>query len=100
MRQLLVVTMLVVLATWTRTAAAAEKSINELPGDLARLSFVWTEPITGAIDGARQFDPVSGLWFGMLEGSVKSVERAANFFMREHASEPSRTGDPLLKYTF
>ena len=103
MRRLWTLSALVMLAAWTSTAEATEKSIEDLPGDLARLSLAWTEPVTGAIDGARQVDPVSGVWFGMLEGSVRSVERVVSLF-KDHAnrrSEPSRNGGLLLlRYSF
>ena len=84
-------------------ADAKEKSIQELPRDVWDLAFVWTEPIKSIAQESRRFDPVSGLWFGMLEGSIKSVERTTRLFVQEdrtpHGSAQP-TEQPLLKYSF
>ncbi|MBI4343713.1 MAG: hypothetical protein HY601_02740 [Candidatus Omnitrophica bacterium] len=63
------------------TAEARERPIEELPKDLLDIAFVWTEPIKQVAEQSRRFDPVSGLWFGLVDGSVKSVERTAKFFL-------------------
>lgn len=85
---------------------AREKPIEELPRDAWNLAFVWTEPIKHAAQQGRQFDPVSGVWFGLLEGSVKAVERTAGLVLPSEeesamaAKHPSRTDNALLRYSF
>ena len=92
--------MLSVGSPWVQ---AREKSIEELPKDIWDLAFVWTEPIKGVVRESRRFDPVSGLWFGLLKGSISSVERTANLFLpgdeKPHGTEP-KSGKVLLRYSF
>ncbi|MBI1992565.1 MAG: hypothetical protein HYS71_04960 [Candidatus Omnitrophica bacterium] len=93
----------VIIALWAEQGEAREKSLGELPKDVWDLAFVWTEPIKQAAKEARRFDPVSGTWFGILEGSVKSVERAADFFLpgdEQHPGLQYKSGKALLRYTF
>lgn len=83
--------------------AARERSLKDLPKDAWDLAFVWTEPVKQAAKDTRRFDPISGLWFGLLEGSVKSVERTAEFlFPTESAPtrQPENPNQPLLRYSF
>lgn len=85
--------MLVIGSLGALPAAAVEKSIEELPKDVRDAAFVWTEPLKSVAERSRQFDPVSGLWFGLLDGTVKSVERTVRIFVpREggEAPEPSK----------
>ena len=92
-----------IIALWAGHAEAREKSLGELPKDMWDLAFVWTEPIKQAAKEARRSDPLSGLWFGILEGSVKSVERTANFFLPADEQRPGpqdKSGKALLRYTF
>ncbi len=84
-----------------------EKSIAELPGDLWNVAFVWTEPLKHVAKETRHFDPISGAWFGLLEGSMKSVERTAGFFLpagkdkeKDGPSPSYKSGDMLYKYSF
>ena len=93
--------MLIVVAA--AVAEARERALTELPGDVWNLAFVWTEPIKQAVKYSRTFDPVSGVWFGLLDGSVKSVERAAAFIRpddKERAGPETKSGKALLRYTF
>ena len=82
---------------------AKDKPIEELPKDVLGLAFCWTEPVKQVARETRRFDPVSGLWFGLLEGSIKSVERTAELFLLKH-NEPSdrapASDKALLRYAF
>ena len=91
----------------TAVLEAREKPIEELPKDALDLAFVWTEPIKQAAEESRRFDPISGVWFGLLEGSVKAVERTAGLVLLSSGVEegapsksPSRTDNALLRYSF
>ena len=81
---------------------AEEKALTELPKDVTDLAFVWTEPIKSVAEQSRRFDPVSGLWFGLLAGTVKSVERTVKILIPEetHPSRTPRAPDVRLRYTF
>ena len=84
-------------------AKVKEKSIQQLPRDAWELAFVWTEPIKCVLKESRRFDPVSGLWFGIVEGSVKSVERTAGFFLpgdKDREGSEVDSGKVLIRYTF
>ena len=84
--------------------AARERPLEQLPKDAWDLAFVWTEPVKQVAHESRRFDPISGLWFGLLEGSIKSVERTAEFFFPPEtpapAGRPEPHNKPLLRYTF
>ena len=101
-----VVAVVVALGGWVGSLEAREKPIRELPKDVWDLAFVWTEPIKQAAQGSRQFDPMSGVWFGLLEGSVKAVERTAGLVLSEDSHDEtiahtsSKTGNALLRYSF
>ena len=61
------------------------------------------EPVKQVARETRRFDPISGLWFGLLEGSIKSVERTVNLVVQpdEEPSGPQRkSGKPILRYSF
>lgn len=91
--------MLLISSLGVVPAAAVEKSIEELPKDVRDAAFIWTQPIKSVAEQSRQLDPVSGLWFGLLDGTVKSVERAVRIVVpREggEAPEPSKQ----FKYNF
>ena len=98
-----VVMVVLLIAGWTAPVAARERSLDDLPHDVWDVAFAWTEPIKHVARETRRFDPVSGLWFGLLEGSIKSVERTAGLFLPTQ-DEPSRntgqSGQPLLRYSF
>ena len=102
MRYLITAMMLAVLAG--SLVEARERPLNELPKDAWDLAFVWTEPVKQAVKESRRFDPISGLWFGLLEGSIKSVERTAEFFFPPEtpppAGQPESPNKPLLRYNF
>ena len=103
MRLVTALLIVLVMAVGTGKADAKEKSITELPKDIWNLVFVWTEPIKEAARESRRFDPVSGVWFGLLEGSVKSVERTAELFLsgdKDHPGAEYKSGKALLRYTF
>jgi hypothetical protein len=98
-----VVAFICVMALGMGQVDAKERPIEQLPKDVWDLAFVWTEPIKHVAKESRRFDPVSGLWFGMLEGSIKSVERTTQLFMHEDvtprgSAQPAE--QPLLKYSF
>ncbi len=102
-RRLAWVMAITIVAAWVPCAGAREKSIEELPQDVWTLAFMWTEPIKGVVRESRRFDPVSGLWFGLLEGSITSVERTANFFLPSEETQQGtnqKSGKPLLRYSF
>ena len=84
---------------------AKDRPIEELPKDAWNLAFVWTEPVKAIVKQTRQFDPISGLWFGLVDGTVKSVERTAGYLIphEDDSTGPSPTfksGKALLRYTF
>ena len=85
-------------------AQAEDRALSELPKDVWNLAFVWTEPLKGVVRETRRFDPVSGLWIGLVEGSVKSVERTTDFFLPKHEDTRSpvklKSGKALLRYSF
>lgn len=87
-----------------RIAAAAEKPLGQLPQDMLALADAATQPVQAVHRETRRFDPISGVWFGLVEGSVKSVEHAAKFFFdtaKEDDAQQARTGkNPLVKYSF
>ena len=100
-----VVVMAVILFTgWTGVGEAKDRPIEELPRDAWNLVLAWTEPIKQAVKDTRRFDPVSGVWFGLLEGSVKSIERTADYLLPpKESSQPGPTiksGKALFRYTF
>ena len=105
MRYVMAWIVLMLAAGWAGEADAREKPLEELTQDVWTLAFAWTEPIKQAAKEARRFDPVSGVWFGLLEGSIKSFERAAAVFFPPPQEAPKeRRGqpleEPLLRYTF
>ena len=103
MRQGVAIAVILVMAMGMGRLEAKERPIEQLPKDVWDLAFIWTEPIKHVAKESRRFDPVSGLWFGMLEGSIKSVERTTQLFMHEDvtprgSAQPAE--QPLLKYSF
>ena len=92
-----------VLCMGIETAAAKEKPIQQLPKDIWDLAWAWTEPIKYVAKETRRFDPVSGVWFGLVEGSVKSVERTAAFFLpdeKDQSGPEVKSGKLLYRYSF
>ena len=83
---------------------AKDKNIEDLPKDVWTLATFWTEPIKQVVKDSRQFDPVSGFWFGLVEGSVKSVERTADVLLPpKDKSQPGadvKDGKLLYRYSF
>ena len=51
-----------------------------------------TEPFKSVARETRRFDPITGLWFSLLEGSVKSIERTAQIFFH---TEPAASSSPV-----
>ena len=104
MRQVTVGLILILVAGWAGKADARDTSIENFPRDVWDLAFVWMEPIKQVARETRRFDPVSGLWFGLLEGSVKSVERTASLLLSDTNGESpgkgAKPGQPLLRYSF
>lgn len=97
--------MIVMLAISSAVGAtAAEKPLEELPQDVLALADAATQPVQQVHRDTRRFDPISGVWFGLVEGSVKSVEHTAKFFFdvtKEDDAQHTRTGkNPLVKYSF
>ena len=86
------------------TVAAVEKPLNQLPQDLLTLADAATQPIQEVHRETRRLDPISSVWFGLLEGSVKSVEHTAKFLFdatKEDDTSHARPGkNPIVKYSF
>jgi hypothetical protein len=100
MRRRAIVAAIMVLAG--RMAAAAEdKPIQDLPKDVQGIAMAWVEPFRSVAEQSRRFDPVSGLWIGLLAGSVKSVERTAEILLRgRESSNPARDAGKIFRYRF
>lgn len=79
---------------------ARERPIKELPKDIWDLAFVWTEPLKQVARHSRQSDPVSGLWFGLIDGSVRSVTRTAKFFLAHPDDATSPTPNPKKQFRY
>jgi len=91
-----------VLLVGTAPAWAVERRLEQLPGDVFDILFLWTEPLKEVAKQSRRFDPVSGLWLGLVEGTRKSLERSARFFLfqdRGTAPSPREPGE-ILRYSF
>ncbi len=73
-------------------AEATERSLADLPHDAFNVLFLWTEPLKAVVEQSRQYDPVSGLWIGLVDGSVKSFERSARFLIFDDLNTPSTPG--------
>ncbi len=99
MRRAMAIVIVLALGWGTARAEAREKSIRELPKDLWDIAFVWTEPIKQVVKHSRHSDPISGLGFGLLDGSMKSVERTTRFFLFQE-SEPTPESGKQLRYSF
>ncbi len=80
--------------------AAKEQPLDELPRDVWSLAWVWTEPFKQVAKDTQRFDLVSGLWFGLLEGSVKSIERTADLLLPDRASDDPTPGTDPNKAQF
>ena len=82
--------------------SATEKPIEEFPKDVKEFAFAWTEPIKSVAEEARHVDPIRALWFGLLKGSFRSVQRMARLFLpsRSETEEPRQGSEKLLEYTF
>jgi hypothetical protein len=103
MRCVAVILRAVLMAGWAGGVEARDTSITEFPKDAWDLAFMWTEPMKHVAKETRRFDPLSGLWFGLLEGSIKSVERTAEFLLQEgeeRSGQPVKSGKPILRYSF
>ena len=74
------------------SAEATERQLTDLPQDAFNVLFLWTEPIKSVVRQSRQYDPVSGLWIGLVDGSVKSFERSAQFLIFDDLNQPSTPG--------
>lgn len=83
-------------------AGAEEKTINQLPDDIVDVATVWTEPIKQVHKRSAQFDPIIGLWVGIIEGSVKSVKRVVSmvFSPDDEPHVPPRKSNETFRYTF
>lgn len=66
-------------------AGANARPLEQLPQDVWNIA---TEPFTSVARETRRFDPISSLWFGLLESSIKSVQRTAALILR---SQPGAT---------
>ena len=96
-------TALIMVVLGTPAVCGVEKPLKDLPKDVTDVALLWTQPIKSVAEQSRRFDPVSGLWFGLLDGTVKSVERAVRIFVPREEPAPARPGskpDKLLEYTF
>ena len=91
---------LIALVSWVASVEASERSMEKLPQDVWGVA---TAPITSIAKETRRFDPVSGLWFGLVEGSIKSFERTAGLLLQnnqEPSGHPAPSEKPLLRYSF
>ena len=104
MRSRITAVMVIGIVCAAATAEAKDRSIEQLPADLWTVATLWTEPIKEAAKQTRQFDPISGLWLGLIDGSVRSVARTAKFFIpQEDKNVPGpdyREGKAILRYSF
>ena len=91
-------------AGWVAVADAREKDLEDLPRDVWDLATAWTQPIQQVARETQRFDPVSGTWFGLLEGSLKSVEQTVAFILPpQHQDQPGsevKDGKLLFNYGF
>ena len=90
------------LAASTTGWASVNRPMKDLPKDAWEVATFWTEPIKQAAAETRRFDAVSGLWFGLFEGSVKSIERIAGLIWSQDddVSQGSSSRKALLRYSF
>jgi hypothetical protein len=88
------------IAGWAGGAAAEDPSIEQLPRDVGNAATIWTEPLKSVAEQSRRRDPVSGLWFGLLEGSVRSVERTVNLIRDRESAHPQRDAGKIFRYQF
>ena len=92
--------MVALLAAGAAAAETRKKSIDDLPQD------VWNivgAPVASIARETRRFDPISGAWFGLVEGSVKSLERTAGLLLQHEAppsDHPTPSEQPLVRYSF
>ena len=56
-----VISVALIMVLCTGVLEAKEKPIEELPKDVWRLAFLWTEPLQQAARETRRLDPISGL---------------------------------------
>ena len=92
---------LLLVASAYGSAQARERPIEDLPKDVLTLAFVWTKPLQQVAEQSRRFDPVTGLWLGLVDGSVKSVERTAQFFLYpEGLNSESPEASKQFRYSF
>ena len=87
-----------VLASSTTAWASVNSPLKDLPKDAWTVATFWTEPIKQVAAETRRFDPISELWFGLLEGSVKSVGRTVALIWSQDDDSSSRKA--LLRYSF
>lgn len=102
MRWVMMAVVLAVCGWGIAVAEAREKPISELPKDVWDIAFMWTEPLKQVGEQSRRSDPVSGLWLGLLDGSIKSVERTTKFFLFQGSDSPTSTPESgkQLRYSF
>ena len=105
MRSRITAVMVIGIVCAAAAAEAKDRPIEKLPGDMWSLATIWTHPIAEVAKQTRQFDPISGLWFGLVDGSVKSVERTAQFILPsdrdDNALHPTYKGEKaILRYSF
>lgn len=104
MRHGIILIVIVLILGWDGRLEARDRPLETLPQDVWELSTVWAEPVKQVAKETRRFDPISGVWFGLLEGSVKSVERTVDFFFSKDEPAPVRSpaqpNNALLRYSF
>jgi hypothetical protein len=84
------------LALSAAPAEARQELLEELPQDL------WSvvgAPMTSIARETRRFDPISRLWFGLVDGSVKSLERTAALLLQPEPP-PAPPEQPLVHSSF
>ena len=106
MRRFAILNVVIVMMAWGGVVEAEEKTIKDIPKDAWNLGTVWTEPIKGVARETRRMNPIIGLWHGLWQGSIKSLQRTAEFFIppKEEEPQPNQPAQPeeqpLLRYSF
>ena len=106
MRRFAILNVAIVMMAWGGVVEAEEKTIKDIPKDAWNLGTVWTEPIKGVVKETRRVNPISGLWHGLWQGSIKSLQRTAEFLIppKEEEAQPNQPVQPeekpLLRYSF
>ena len=75
-------------------AGADQPDLEQLPQQVWNVAM---EPLSSVARETRRFDPISQLWFHLLESSMKSVERTANLLFRTGSDAPAPRNSTRLQ---